>query len=66
MIPSVHSPGLIIPQGSRQPRLFVTNFPLCLGKLELALAICNQAVLANPHPSHLLPPQPCRDPEQFR
>lgn len=67
LIPSVPSPGPVTPQGSGEPCLIMTNSLLCLGKLELASVICNQAVLANLHPSHLLPCQPlCGTPVQFR
>lgn len=56
---SVPSPGPVTLQGSGKPYLVMTN---SLGDLELASVIYNQAVLANPHPSHCHCFNPCMEP----
>lgn len=59
LVLSVPSPGPVTLQGSGKPYLVMTN---SLGDLELASVIYNQAVLANPHPSHCHCFNPCMEP----
>lgn len=59
LVLSVPSPGPVTLQGSGKPYLVMTN---SLGDLELASVIYNQAVLANPHPSHRHCFNPCLEP----
>lgn len=59
LVLSVPSPGPVTLQGSGKPYLVMTN---SLGDLELASAIYNQAVLADPHPPHCHCCNPCVEP----